>query len=314
MQTHYARRAVLVALPVGIVGSLVATMQRVPCADARQLLQMSVRAAADSTMTGITGYHIQSRSTNRVQDGALAENRTETWAQLPDYQRNETTVQIDGAVSFWRAGGFDGSEEWSVEQETYLNDGRVTAAVGAAEAPDVRETRVRAALQSHFPRLLQPGPGTTTPYPATLPGAAPTAIPEVPPPTSQEGLLDRAMGCYTPRITGEEIIAGRRTFVLDLGIYRCTRPDTPEDLKALHHTYWIDAETYFILKTVQTIGNGPPLTIETTAIAYNPALPPAVFAFPQPQEPDAIVVDVRPQPFRTAMPPRQYAPGHEPGG
>ncbi len=314
MRTWYARRAVLTALPVGIVGALVAAVQRSPRADARRLLQMGVRAAENAGIAGIVGYHIRGRSTGPLRDGVIAENRTETWAQLPHAQRSDLTIRVNGAVTSWKTGGFDGNDEWSVEWAPSMNDGRVTAAVGAAGTPDTLEGRVRAALQGHYPRLLQPGPGTTMPYPAPPPGAAPTAIPTVSPPTSQGNLLNAAMGCYTPRITGEETVAGRRVFVLDLGMYRCTAANTPEDLKAIHHIHWIDAETYFILKTVQTSGTGAALTIETTAIEYNPALPPAVFAFPRPQETDAIVVDARPQPYRAALLPREYAPGHEPGG
>jgi len=60
-----------------------------------------------------------------------------------------------------------------------------------------------------------------------------------------------------------------------------------------------------------TTANKPPVTFTVTFVEFNVAFPLGTFSFARPQAADAIIADVRPQPFRSANPPRKHPPGQE---
>jgi len=106
-------------------------------------------------------------------------------------------------------------------------------------------------------------------------------------------------------------VAGRRAYVLDLGSAHCPSPNALPGLPDVHHILWIDKETFFVLRDVATTANKPPVTFTVTFVEFNVAFPLGTFSFARPQAADAIIADVRPQPFRSANPPRKHPPGQE---
>lgn len=108
-------------------------------------------------------------------------------------------------------------------------------------------------------------------------------------------LLQQDMSnCYDPRVVGEEPIAGRPAYKVELGPARCRSASAP-DLNG-PHTLWIDQETFFVLKSEIRAVNGDRVTtsLEVTAVRYNIDLPADRFTFVPP--PDARINDARPKP------------------
>ncbi len=92
-----------------------------------------------------------------------------------------------------------------------------------------------------------------------------------------------------PRLRGNDIVAGRDTYIVDLGAVKCAGPARPDD-EAISATVWIDKQTFFVLKwTAQTKSYRPSETIMVvTNIQYNPDLNPNLFVIPTPVPPTPI--------------------------
>jgi outer membrane lipoprotein-sorting protein len=89
--------------------------------------------------------------------------------------------------------------------------------------------------------------------------------------------------CYQPTLVGEDVVAGRPTYVLDMGVEipRCNSVNgNPYDNSRL----WIDHDSYFILKDVPDKNRTlPGASIEITNIRYNPPLATDLFTFVMPK-------------------------------
>ncbi len=105
--------------------------------------------------------------------------------------------------------------------------------------------------------------------------------------------------CYEPNVVGEETIAGRAAYKVDMGIAKCRSAAAP----ALNgpHTIWLDKKTFFVLKSEIRALTGDAVTssMAVTAIDYNQALPNDLFTFTPPA--DAKINDMRPKPAPSAQ-------------
>jgi outer membrane lipoprotein-sorting protein len=99
-------------------------------------------------------------------------------------------------------------------------------------------------------------------------------------------LLEQASSCYSPRLLGSERVAGRDTYVVDLGASRC--PPTTTSMGAgsepepVEWAVWVDKETFLILKTVQDIEGRVLATTSVTSVRYNTAIDANRFTFVPP--------------------------------
>jgi len=105
--------------------------------------------------------------------------------------------------------------------------------------------------------------------------------------------------CYDPKVVGEETIAGRAAYQVDMGIAKCRSASAPE-LNG-PHTIWIDKETFFVLKSEIRALNSDQVTssMQVTSIRYNIALPNDLFTFTPPA--GAKINDMRPKPAPSAQ-------------
>jgi len=293
-----------------VLASLGHGSQRV---SAQEVWEKSVSATQNPGAAGIQNYHVK-RTITSVLRGQPVEEMEEKWVALPDRMRSDTTIRIAGTVTGYQAMGLDGADRWSLERTPDTNDGRLLAVAGAADSPEDVRDRVRGAMLDDFPHLPQPASNDGLPPPTMTTLTQPTSPALSSVPQSANELLRRAAACYHPIMAGEETIAGRQAYVLDLGVSSCLAANANEREKETQHILWIDTQTFFVLKDVLTVGNVPAVTAAVTFVAFNVAVPSQPFSFVLPQEPDAIVVDVRPQPFRSANPPRTHAPGTEQRG
>lgn len=97
-----------------------------------------------------------------------------------------------------------------------------------------------------------------------------------------EAFLAQAKDCYKPRLTGDDTVAGRQTYVIELGRSSCVRRFSSVSRSTdWPITLWIDQETYFILKAVASDGHSM-ATHEVTAVEYDVPIDPARFTFTPP--------------------------------
>ncbi len=115
---------------------------------------------------------------------------------------------------------------------------------------------------------------------------------------SLEFLQQDMSNCYDPKVVGEETIAGRATYKVELGPAKCRSASAPQ-LNG-PHTIWIDKETFFVLKSEIRAENSDQISsqVQVTGIQYNIELPKDLFSFTPPA--DAKINDMRPQPAPTA--------------
>jgi hypothetical protein len=115
-----------------------------------------------------------------------------------------------------------------------------------------------------------------------------------------EAVIQQAQSCYTPQVKGEATVAGRRTYILDLGVSKCPSNSAPE-LNG-RQVLWIDQETFFVLKA-ELYGpdaDSPVATTEITSVAYNAPIAADQFTFAPPA--NAVVQDLRVAPAASAAP------------
>ena len=125
---------------------------------------------------------------------------------------------------------------------------------------------------------------------ATLPELSftATAIPNA------NAALQSASECATPERRADETVAGRATYVIDLGPSTCPSASMPETNG--RRVIWVDKETFFVLKAIQYDGRPGRegelySTTEVTSVEYNVALAPELFTYSPP--PGLRVIDER---------------------
>lgn len=111
--------------------------------------------------------------------------------------------------------------------------------------------------------------------------------------TTLDEVLQQQAACHHPQLLPDETVAGRASYVIDLGMSTCSslggQPVTDR------YTIWVDKATFLMLKMVTTSSTGTPLsTSETTKIQYNTPVEASRFTFTPPA--GAIVEDKRPGP------------------
>lgn len=113
-----------------------------------------------------------------------------------------------------------------------------------------------------------------------------------------DDLFQRASTCYSAKVTGDALVAGRATYVIDMGPSLCPSADAPEMNGKL--MIWVDKETFFVLKQEQysTQGNMLIMTSEVLQVQYNVSIDTARFTFMPPA--GAQVYDLRPKPVPSA--------------
>ncbi|MDQ3929839.1 MAG: hypothetical protein M3328_11940 [Chloroflexota bacterium] len=91
------------------------------------------------------------------------------------------------------------------------------------------------------------------------------------------GLLAEIEQCYNPTVSSDTI-AGRETYLLDLGASGCLEPGSE---KGLGHRVWLDKETYFALKHVYLDADKHVISsVEAVRVEYNVPIEPAIFSVP----------------------------------
>lgn len=100
--------------------------------------------------------------------------------------------------------------------------------------------------------------------------------------------------CYTPQVVGEEAVAGRAVYKVDLGENKCRSASM--FLFDGTRSLWLDKETFFVLRDefISKDGKQNLGTYEVTKIEYNIDLPKAEFQYTPP--PGANLQDNRPKP------------------
>lgn len=106
--------------------------------------------------------------------------------------------------------------------------------------------------------------------------------------------------CWTPRVIGEEMVAGRAAYIIDLGNNKCRSAA----LAAFHNAQrklWVDKETFFVLRDeIKTEDGAQNLdTYVVREIRYNLPLDDALFQFTPPQ--GSKLNDMRPKPAPNAQ-------------
>lgn len=127
----------------------------------------------------------------------------------------------------------------------------------------------------------------------------------------QYTVLDTLGPCYTPTLKGNDVIAGRNTYVIDSGVSHCQATPAPGAIQFVpspafpngqlagsasqsRFVVWIDQSNYFMLK-YQIYGDSPSpgITVAATSAQFDVPIDPSVFSFTPPA--DATIYDLRPK-------------------
>lgn len=119
-------------------------------------------------------------------------------------------------------------------------------------------------------------------------------------------ILQQASECYNPELKGQEIVADRRTYVIDMGVTSC--PSNSASQFNGRQTLWVDVETFLVLKVVvQHIDSAEPAYImETTQVRYNESIDESIFQYMPPV--GVKVVDLRESSVGQSTPPSEELP------
>lgn len=221
---------------------------------AQTLLNRARSAASDLDSAGVKSFEMTQQSYDVLVDDPGAPPTRETRGEMKTWYAGPTR---------WRIG----SQSETTNQPPYET---IQIADGAAQYDyDVTNNTVN----------IQAADPSSFPSPSVL----------------SLGFLQQDMSnCYDPRVVGEETIAGRATYKVDMGIAKCRSASAP----ALNgpHTLWLDKETFFVLKSEIRALNSDRVTssLHVTSIRYNIDLPNDLFTFSPPA--DAQVNDMRPKP------------------
>ncbi len=225
---------------------------------AQELLDKARTAAGNLQSVGVNSFQMTQTSFDYVVDDPHSPPTRTT--------RGETTTWYAGPTR-WRIA----THSETTGQPPYDN---LTVSDGAAQWDlNPNENTV----------MVQPADPRSFPFPSVL---------------SLDLLQQDLSNCYDPRMVGEETIAGRAAFKVELGPAKCRSASAPE-LNG-PHTIWLDKETFFVLKSEIRAVNRDQVTssLVVTAIQYNLELPNELFTFSPPA--GARVNDLRPKAAPTA--------------
>ncbi len=272
-----------------VIGSVLrSTLGKPQAVSAATILEKASMTAANPATTGIGSFHYTTRVTNRITiPGAvqthLSASEGEFWGVLPDrWQSVSTSLAPSGGIEGVYKSGSDGTTEWAYNT------------FGLSSAPTVPGGTHPEARIGMLP------PGTTIPLNTPITQLSDTTRPDTP------VSLDRDT-CYRPKLTGEDTMLGRPTYVIDLGPDLCSRGrfisrstvtpfPTVSPAQQGPNLMWIDKQTSLCLKQMSEYQDGTMKTqYEVTAIELNIAIPASVFTFTPPA--GTAVTDLRPQPY-----------------
>lgn len=104
--------------------------------------------------------------------------------------------------------------------------------------------------------------------------------------SSLSQVLQQARICYRPKLNGTAAVAGRETYVLDLGPSLCLAHSNSAQEVAGRRVIWVDRQTFFVLKSdLYSVASPHTLLASAAAtnVTYNTAVPPRTFSFSAPQ-------------------------------
>jgi len=279
-QLASARLALVAALLLSVIGIARAASRSQPVA-AQDILQRAIVASqGDPAAAGVRTFSLHWESTDQeiMPDGRVRPTTTsvDQWGAAPNRWYTAQHVQrADGTGESWDEGVVsDGNNLWSYRTDR----GSTTASVGALPAD----------VMVPMPRI-----------PIGIPwDGAQTAA-------GMAQLRAALARCYQPRREGTATIAGRLSYVLDLGTTACSPgvtldasgtitplPSEPPVLQG-RTLLWIDTETFFLLQSEHTAPDGALQWRNTvTRISYNTPIPDDRFTYAPP--PAAVVTDFRP--------------------
>jgi outer membrane lipoprotein-sorting protein len=233
---------------------------------AQEIMRRVQLAATNWVAGGIESFEMVSETTTaadvpgaipgQAEQSGQIHSRLHTWFQAPDRWRYESLFLIlpgRELVSTPAVTVTDGRSVWSYDPQMNL-------------------------LQIHDGNLSGPGKGGGI----SLYGAA----------SGLDELMETAGECFSPTLVGQgEIVAGRKTYQIELGPSRCPRVAAAAINGS--QTLWIDQETHFILKweTWDLSDRRVIRVMEVTEIRYNTPLSADLFTFTPP--PGTRVLDER---------------------
>jgi len=263
-------------------------------ASAQAVLQRAV-TTVDPATVGVRRFALRWES---VDHEPLANGTPQTvtttvtqWGEVPNRWRTEQQVQVAGGTNNgWREGVVsDGTTLWSYRTQSQPPS---PPGSGPIERTAVYVGALPAGIAVPMPRI-----------PLGLPWQIALGA------TSSEAVRTQLARCYHPQLQGKATVAGRQTWVLDLGPTACSpgvtldpsgtmTPLAPLPPAAQGRTLlWIDTETFFLLGSAH---DNPDGTLAwrnvVTAVTYNEPLPADPFTYMP--SPDATLTDFRPGEYR----------------
>jgi len=263
-------------------------------ASAQAVLQRAVNTM-DPAAVGVRRFALRWESVDHepLADGTPRTVTTTVtqWGEVPNRWRTEQQVRVSGGTNNgWREGVVsDGTTLWSYRTPSQSPS---PPGSGPAEGTVVYVGALPAGVAVPMPRIPLGLPGQTAP------GA-----------TSSEAVRAQLARCYQPQLRGKATVAGRQTWVLDLGPTACSPGVTLDPSGTMtplpilppaaqgRTLLWIDTETFFLLGSEHDNPDGTLAWRNTvTAVTYNSALPADPFTFVPP--PAATLTDFRPGEYR----------------
>ncbi|MGI8688393.1 MAG: hypothetical protein ACR2M3_07415 [Thermomicrobiales bacterium] len=227
--------------------------------NAQQVLEKAFTASANLSATSVHNYHIiREESTdikipsgNGVPDFVVT-TTVERWVEIPSrYRTVSTTRDSKGELTILDAGS-DSTTAWQYENRN------------GKESLDQHPASLNPSLQIEPP--LKP------------PGMMPVTK------DTLQQVLEQVNKCWNPKLLGEETVAGRLTYKLDVGPTMCSfkvgqsAPDPSEQWAS--HLLWIDKQTFITLKEEAISPDGrTTMRSEVSQVQYNITMSNDVFVY-----------------------------------
>lgn len=258
------RLAAAVAVVAAVIAASLAITRPQPV-NAQVIIQKAQAAVTSPAAGGVRSFVLTEVSRYRLINerldtgggdaaGEQIISETRRWYRAPDRYRSETEQ---------RALQPDGTEVRRFSL-LHLNDGRDVWLY----YPDEQRAVVN-----------RPSPGTGVVSPEVSPFGQGVS--------DLNALLQEASTCYEPTVTGNATVAGRSTYVIDLGATRCLAgPGGTGGRRVI----WVDQETFFVLKQELYSVEGERLIwqSEVTSVRYNAPADEALFTFTPPPGTDVL--------------------------